>query len=248
VASPICKINGSFPPVSVTAGSTVSIVLNDSAGVHNWSISVSSTDDLSSVPTLTIINGVASFTAGSAGASYIFESKVNNGLDQNQDQDASLTTTFKAYVPIGGLQTIALNETTEGNIAHGWIAHANAAIRAASAISSGIGSTTTTTSYVGGVAYTTITVSNTNRTLDTTTADNIVFVKTSSAPVSLTLPAPTNGRHFRIVDINGTLSTNNLTLVRNGSEKINGVASSKVFTTNWGQWEIFSDGTDWFVG
>jgi hypothetical protein len=69
-----------------------------------------------------------------------------------------------------------------------------------------------------------------------------------SAGHNLTLPAPINGLTFEIWDISGTAETNNITLVRNGSEKISGVAASRVLSTNWGHWTITSDGTDWYVG
>lgn len=69
-----------------------------------------------------------------------------------------------------------------------------------------------------------------------------------SAGHNLTLPAPVNGLTYEIWDISGTAETNNITLVRNGSEKISGVAASRVLSTNWGHWTITSDGTDWYLG
>lgn len=80
-----------------------------------------------------------------------------------------------------------------------------------------------------------------------TYADRHIFANPSSG-FNLTLPAPVNGLTFEIWDISGTAETNNLTLVRNGSEKISGVAASRVLSTNWGHWTVTTDGTDWFVG
>ena len=69
-----------------------------------------------------------------------------------------------------------------------------------------------------------------------------------SAGHNITLPAPANGMIFHIWDISGTAETNNITLVRHASEKISGVAASRILQTNWGHWTITSDGTDWYVG
>lgn len=77
--------------------------------------------------------------------------------------------------------------------------------------------------------------------------DRTIFANFSAAH-NLTLPAPVNGLEFHIWDISGTAETNNITLVRNGSEKISGVAASRVLSTNWGHWVVTTNGTDWFVG
>lgn len=73
-----------------------------------------------------------------------------------------------------------------------------------------------------------------------------IFCNPSSA-FNLTLPAPANGMVFHIWDISGTMETNNVTLVRHGSEKISGVAASRVLQTNWGHWMVTTNGTDWFI-
>ena len=80
----------------------------------------------------------------------------------------------------------------------------------------------------------------------TLAAYNTYLVDTSSAR-SLQLPAPSAGLVFYIKDKTGQANTNNITLVRNASEQIEGVAASKVLQTNWGSWMIVSDGTNWFI-
>lgn len=106
-----------------------------------------------------------------------------------------------------------------------------------------LGSSTTKNTYSGGQIVSTF-LCNSSLTL----GDGYyqVFVDTSGAR-SITLPAPANGREFWITDVIGTANTNNITLVRNGSEKINGIQASKVLQTNWGSWRVISDGTDWYV-
>lgn len=95
----------------------------------------------------------------------------------------------------------------------------------------------------GAVAYQTVTAVTSNITL----ADDNIYLVDTSAARSLTLPTPSSGLHIKIKDKIGTASTNNITLVRAGSENIEGLASSKVLQTNWGSWELISDGTDWFI-
>lgn len=80
-----------------------------------------------------------------------------------------------------------------------------------------------------------------------TTSDFQIFCNFSAAH-NLTLPTPANGMVYHIWDISGTAETNNITLVRHGTEKISGVAASRVLSTNWGHWTVTTDGTDWYVG
>lgn len=58
------------------------------------------------------------------------------------------------------------------------------------------------------------------------------FVNTTSGAVTVTLPAtPTTGDIISVADVNGTFSTNNLTLCRNGS-KFNGKCSNGILSTS----------------
>jgi hypothetical protein len=109
----------------------------------------------------------------------------------------------------------------------------------------GVGTGTTTIN--GALKVTTRTITG-NLTIDTTTTDNIVVVDTSSGVVSVTLPTPTNGREIELIDKKSTWGTNVLTLVRNGSEKIDNVAASRVVSTSGARCKVWSDGTDWYTG
>lgn len=110
-----------------------------------------------------------------------------------------------------------------------------------------IGAASSTAVHVinGGLRVTTNTVT-TTYTVDNTTTDCIILVDTSGAAFTITFPAPTNGRILFFKDKTGSFNTNNLTLARHAAEKIDGVAASKLLTTNWGDWMYTSDGTDWF--
>jgi hypothetical protein len=83
-----------------------------------------------------------------------------------------------------------------------------------------------------------------------TNQDDILFCDTSSGPFTLTLPSPTGqaGRMFTVVDSTGSFAVNNLTLAPSGSEKIEGVASSKALQTAWGFIRVLTNGVDWFIG
>lgn len=96
----------------------------------------------------------------------------------------------------------------------------------------------------GGIRYTVRTITS-NLTIDTTTTDSIIYCNQSGA-ITITLPVPTSGRVFTIKDISGTAETNGITLVRNASESIEGLATSKLLSTNYGSWTIGSDGTNWW--
>lgn len=77
-------------------------------------------------------------------------------------------------------------------------------------------------------------------------SDNIIYVNTTAAPRTITLPVPTNGRLLTIKDSVGNAATNNITINQHSSEKIDG-ANSATINTNWGEMQLTSNGTDWFT-
>ena len=72
------------------------------------------------------------------------------------------------------------------------------------------------------------------------------LVDTSSAK-TLQLPAATSNFFFIVRDVTGSAATNNITIARNGSESIDGVAANKTLTRPYGTWLIISNGTNWFT-
>lgn len=72
------------------------------------------------------------------------------------------------------------------------------------------------------------------------------FVDTTAAR-SLALPNPATSRKIKFVDKSGLANTNNITFTRFGSEKIQRVAASYIYSTNDGAGEFVSDGTDWYI-
>lgn len=81
-----------------------------------------------------------------------------------------------------------------------------------------------------------------------TSADiyKVLLVDTTAAR-SITLPSPAANFKVTIKDKSGLSATNNITIVRAGSEQIEGVAASKILQSNWGCWSFISDGTNWFM-
>ena len=76
-------------------------------------------------------------------------------------------------------------------------------------------------------------------------ADYMLFVDTTTA-MTINLPTPTAGRILIIKDSTFNAATNNITIVRNGSEKIEGVAASRVLSSNGMSITLTSNGSDWF--
>lgn len=73
-----------------------------------------------------------------------------------------------------------------------------------------------------------------------------LLVDSSGGTITLTLPAPVNGATFKIKDSTGNFGTNPVTLARNGSEEIEGLAADYLLEADWGSWDLVSDGTNWF--
>lgn len=110
-----------------------------------------------------------------------------------------------------------------------------------------LGNTTGNIVYRGSTQYTTRTLNASTLTVDTTTTDyEILVTYTASGSVTITMPAPTNGRYIAILDAGFNAGTNNITINPNASEKINNT-SSYVISANGGAVTLTSNGTDWFV-
>lgn len=77
--------------------------------------------------------------------------------------------------------------------------------------------------------------------------DSVLLVDTTSAR-TITLPNAATAKRILIVkDATGTSQTNNITLDRAAGGNIDGSASNKILSKNFGIWVLISDGTNWFV-
>ncbi len=73
------------------------------------------------------------------------------------------------------------------------------------------------------------------------------LVDTSTLAITINLPTPAVNVWLMVKDIIGSAGTNNITLHRNGSEMIDGVAADKVLTIPYELCIIVADGTNWYV-
>ena len=143
MASPSCNVKdgaGAYTATTtgnnVTPGNAISIQLASVAGVSAWSISCVYTDELSNAVTVTSaltidnLNKIATYIAPIAGRAYIFQSKINGGIDANGTVQPALTTTLGIYtLAASGNRVLAANETVEGNPTFGYVATINPALR-----------------------------------------------------------------------------------------------------------------------
>ena len=78
-------------------------------------------------------------------------------------------------------------------------------------------------------------------------ADTVLLLDTSGGAVEVDLPAvaSSSGRVLTIKDEAGSAGTNAITIDPNGTETIDGSATSATITTNFGVMELVCDGTQW---
>lgn len=148
--SPICYVDGyaTTNGVDVSSSTLVTIQLADTAGVKQWSISCIYTDEnqvaatITSGLTINYTTKTATFTSPGDACALIFQSKVNNGVDNNGIEQASYTTTFKiAVLTASGKRLLAFNETMENNASFGWTGIINDSISDPSTLVAGAGLT-----------------------------------------------------------------------------------------------------------
>lgn len=185
------------------------------------------------------INGAASRTIRSAYGDAYLVSNGTNGW-------------FRPVIGIGAGGTGISTTPTDGQLLIGQTStnsYVQSTLTAGAGISVTNGSGSITIATTNTTPFTTKTA---NYTI--TTSDSMIFMDSSGGAFNLSLPDPAtvvsggSTRVYRLVDTKGTLSTNNVALVRFGSEKIEGIAASRILQTDWGFWQLTTNGTDWFLG
>jgi hypothetical protein len=83
--------------------------------------------------------------------------------------------------------------------------------------------------------------------LAATDHNKIYLCDLTSGAITFNLPAPADGLIFHFKDFTGNASTNNITLARNASEKIENATASFVVDQAYAAVSIYSNGTDWFI-
>jgi len=84
-----------------------------------------------------------------------------------------------------------------------------------------------------------------------TSADNgkMFLIESSAGAMVFNLQAsPTLNFTFSVKDVDGSFSTNNCTLNRNGAESIEGLAVDYTLDADFGAWSFITDATDWYIG
>lgn len=74
-----------------------------------------------------------------------------------------------------------------------------------------------------------------------------IYLVDTSSPRNLTLPAPTLGTQIIIKDNSGNAVQGIISVIRNGSERIEGLAATYLIQTNWGSIHLIADGVNWFI-
>lgn len=74
----------------------------------------------------------------------------------------------------------------------------------------------------------------------------IFLLDTTAEAINIQLPTPKAGLVYTFIDIASELETNAATLLRSGSENIEGSAANFALRFNGGKWKLTSDGTNWF--
>ena len=87
-------------------------------------------------------------------------------------------------------------------------------------------------------------------TMNSPSLDSTIILNPSGGAFNLQLPNPATkaGQKVALINGDGTMSsTNKVTLVRNGSEKINNLAANFELIAPYGRWILASDGVDWHL-
>lgn len=78
--------------------------------------------------------------------------------------------------------------------------------------------------------------------------EGIIFLVNSATAIQITLPPNKANSKFSVKDIGGQAGTNNITIVRNASESIEGVAATLTLQANYGAWSFVSDSSfNWWM-
>lgn len=268
--------NGTGTPVQITSGNSLDTVSDNNyvvtATAINLSINVSDTTTVVSVNcssndvtiTLPVIGSVPTgryyivkdtngasqgtykITVVASGGGAILDGKTSYVIQQNYAAVTFISNGTSWMVVRDNTQLINntyLKARNNANSAYNNLIGANTSDECV------LGSSSTFNKITGGLRLANTTIS-TNYTIDSGDKDIIIFVLTSVTAISITLPSGESlkGRTIVIKDVDGMCHTNNITLVRAGSEYLEGVQANKVLTTNFGSWMLTTDSSgNWWM-
>lgn len=243
--------NASNVATDVAASGDLTLANTGAFTLNTVNANVGSFGSATATGTFTV-NAKGLITAASSTPIQITESQVTNlTTDLAGKQSTTLTNT---HILVGNASNVATDVAMSGDATI-----ANTGALTLATVNANVGSFTSAnitvnakgliTAASNGTGGAGVTVLNKSANYTVLSADNGTYftLDTSGAAFTLTLPTPSSGFHIKFVDSTGSFSTNNLTLAPSSTEKIEGLAASKVFQTNWGGWEVFSNGTDWYI-
>ena len=209
----------------ITGGDT--LALSSTAGATTMTSGTTMTMTSGTNMTLTSTSGAISVSATAGGTSIHGNTGVT--ITANSSLNATIAADINLHSTSGDLDV----EVDEARV--------NA--------TTGIYLTATTSLNLAGQIYVpTKAVTSSPYTVDTTTKDYVIFVDSTSGARTINLPAASNGRVLIIQDVSGTANTNNITLVRSGSDTIQGVASDYVMDADFqGVTLVAYSGGSWFI-
>jgi hypothetical protein len=81
------------------------------------------------------------------------------------------------------------------------------------------------------------------------TSDNnkTFLVNSANGAMQFNLPAPVINFNFKIKDVGGNFNINACTFHRHSTENFAGLAADYVATAANGEWQVVTDGTNWFI-
>jgi hypothetical protein len=252
------RVANGFSLVGVGAGAQDIPIIGIAAASNNITIGTQTTGI-----------GVIDIDAGTGGGTRFFTNSIQ-AFPAASGQSIWFETMALAYTKVfdAAVTSVSISQATHATVAHPFTIQAGNTTTGTGSnliLQSGSGSVsdgdvviknaaTTTATFKpagltlgAGLTVHTATATASPYTIDGYAAkDYTIFVDTTTA-MTINLPAPTNGRVVIIKDSTFNAATNNITIVRNGSEKIEGVAASRILSSNGMSITLTSNGTDWFV-
>ncbi len=108
---------------------------------------------------------------------------------------------------------------------------------------------TTTTNWIRVNGPNTVVISSANSPYTLAYADNgkTFLVNTTPGAVVFNLPVAVLNFQFTVKDVTGAVITNNITIIRNGSELIENQPTNYIISEQWNVKQFTCDGTNWWV-
>ena len=82
---------------------------------------------------------------------------------------------------------------------------------------------------------------------DITADTSLTYLVDTTADRHITLPPAAPTLSFVVKDASGLSGTHPITIVRHGSELIEGIAANTTLSSDHGAWALVCDGTDWYI-